>query len=888
MSVFRRVANVFRLTRIEREIDAEMRSHIEMRTADNIAAGMSPEAARRDARVRFGSAEAVREHAAEADVALFWASVGRDVRFAMRQLGHSPGFAATAIAILAVGIGASTAIFSAVYPILFEPLPYPHAGRILTVWDTYKSQRSETTFGTYRELLARSRSFESMTTFEPWQPVMTGEDKPERLEGQSVSASYFQVLGVKPALGRDFVAGDDVFRGPKVVLIGDKLWRRRFGAAKNVVGKAVRLNDDTYTVIGVMPRGFENVLLPAAEAWTPLAYDLSSVNDFNTWAWGHHLRIAGRLRDGASLAAVRRELDEIARHPVSEFPRPRWARLGEGLIVDSLQEDMVHSVRPALLAVLGAVTLLLMIACVNVTSLLLARGAQRRGEFAMRATLGAARARLIRQSLTESVLLALVSGAAGIAVAETGARILVALSPAGLPRASAIALNAPVFLFAFCVASLVGLSAGMAPALQTPGANLQPGLQSGSRVTGGRRQTARQALVVAEVALALMLLVGAGLLLRSMQRLLSVDPGFNTASLLTMQVQSAGHKFDDPAAAPGAGDAVRRRFFEQALSEVRGVPGVTAAGFSSLLPLSDDPSWVAVYGSHFENDDPQSGRNVFRYAVSPGFCEAMGIPLRRGRFLEEHDTASSPHVALISEGLAKRQFPNGDALGKRLTVGPTNQPWFTVVGIVGDVRQTSLDINQPFAVYIPEEQSWFADEAVSFVLRGRGDAAALAPAAREAIWRVDKDQPIVRVATMNSLVDLSVSERKFVLVLFEAFGLVALMLAGTGIYGVLAGSVAERTREIGVRSALGATRAGILALILRQGMSLAALGLAAGLGGAMLASRAVTSLLFGVQQLDPVTYAGVTALMLAVCAIACLAPARRAVSIDPVQALRNE
>jgi len=888
MPLARRIANLFHPSRIDREIDAEMRAHIEMRTADNIAAGMEPDEARRDARLRFGNPVSTRERVAAADMTLGLEDLGRDIRYALRQLRRSPGFALTAIVTLALGIGASTAIFSAVYPILFEPLPYPHASRILTVWDTYKSQRIETTFGTYRELAARSRSFESITTFEPWQPVITGADRPERLDGQSVSASYFQVLGVVPALGRDFVSADDVFRGPKVVILSDKLWRRRFGASTTIVGSVVRLNDDRYTVIGVMPHEFENVLSPTAEAWTPLAYDLSALNNFNTWAWGHHLRIAGRLRAGVSFDAARRDLDGIARHPVGAFSRPRWASLSAGLIVASLQNDMVHNVRPALLAVLGAVTLLLVIACVNVTSLLLARGTQRRSEFAVRATLGAARSRLIRQSLTESVLLALLSGVLGIAFAEIGVRILVALSPAGLPRVNAIALNAPVFVFAFCVAALVGLAAGVVPALQAPGTNLQLGLQLGSRTTAGHRQTARRALVVSEVALALMLLVGAGLLMRSMQRLLSVDPGFETVNLLTMQVQTAGHKFDDPGLAPGAGDEARQRFYTQALNEVRTVPGVDAAGFTSLLPLSDDPSWVALYGAHFENDDPQNGRNVFRYAISPGYCQAMRIPLRRGRLLDERDTAGAPQVALISEGLARRQFPNEDALGKRLHVGPTDRPWYTVVGIVGDVRQTSLELDHPLAVYIPAQQSWFADESLSFVIRARGDAAALAPAVRNAIWRADRDQPIVRVATMAELERLSLSERRFVLVLFEAFGLVALVLAGSGIYGVLSSSVAERTREIGVRAALGATRAGILALILRQGLSLAALGLAIGMGGAMLASRAVASLLFGVSRLDPLTYAGVAALLLGVSAIACLAPGRRAVNIDPVQALRSE
>jgi putative ABC transport system permease protein len=888
MPLARRIANLFQRSRIDREIDAELRSHIDMRTADNLAAGMSREDAMRDARLRFGNPTATRERTTAADAALALESVGRDLRYALRQLRRSPGFAATAIVILALGIGASTAIFSAVDPILFEPLPYPHGDRIVTIWDSYKYDRLETTFGTFRELAERNRSFESLATFEPWQPVMTGAQRPERPGGQSVSASYFHMLGIQPVLGRDFVAADDVFRGPRVVILSDRLWRSRFEADPGILGKQIKLNDDNYTVVGVMPRDFEDFLLPSAEIWTPMQYDISTLNDFNTSAWGHHLRIAGRLRSGISVDQARRELTRIAQNPESAFPRPSWASLSGGFIIDSLQGDMVRTVKPALLAVLGAVTLLLAIACVNVTSLLLGRGVLRQSEFAMRATLGAARSRLIRQLLTESVLLSLIGGALGMVVAFAGVKALVALSPPGLPRVDSIALDTPVFFFAFGLATVVGIAAGLIPALQTPSADLHVGLQKGSRTSTGSRQTARRALVVSEVALALMLLTAAGLLLRSMERLLATDPGFDTESLLTFQVQTAGHRFDNLSPATAAGDAARRLFYDQALDQVRAVAGVKAAAFTSLLPLSDDPDWVSDYGAHFENDDPNGGRSIFRYAVSPGYCQAMGIPLLRGRYIDERDRASAPQAALISQSLAQRQFPGQDALGKRLHIGPQNRPWYTVVGIVGDVTQASLDLNHPFAVYMSTEQSWFADRALSFVVRAHGDAATLAPAVRDAIWHIDKDQPIVRVVTMSKLRDLSVAQRRFVLVMFEAFSLVALVLAATGIYGVLSSTVAERVREIGVRTALGASRANILTLIVRQGMGLTALGLVIGLGGAMIASRAVAALLFGVSHLDPVTYAGVAALLLCVAAIACLVPARRAASIDPMQALRSE
>jgi putative ABC transport system permease protein len=888
MSIVSRISNLFDRVKVDREIDAEFKAHIELRIDDNLAAGMSPEEARRDALVRFGNPASTKERTAAADVTLSVDGFWRDVRYAMRQLRRSPGFAITSIVILALGIGACTAIFSAVNPILFEPLPYPHPSRIMMIWDIYKGARTDITYGTYRELAERSRSFDAIAAFEPWQPAMTGVDKPERLDGQTVSASYFGMIGISPVLGRDFLAAEDVFNGPKVVILSDRLWRRSFAGDRQILGRQVKLSGDNYTVVGVMPHDFENVMSSSAEIWTPLQYDTRNMTNFGSKAWGHHLRMGGRLRQDVSMDQARGELVQIGRTPEMQFPRPPWASLSKGFFVDSLQDDMVRGVKPALLAILGAVVLVLLIACVNVTNLLLARGVQRRGEFAMRATLGAGRARLIRQSLTESLLLALLGGALGIVVAEAGVRALIALSPPGLPRVDAIAVDGPVLVFALLIATLTGLAAGLVPALQAPSANLRIGLQQTSRATAGGHSFARRALVVSEVALALVLLLSAGLLMRSMRRLLSVDPGFSGEHLLTMQVQTFGHQFDELPAAPGVGDGARRRFFVQALDQVRKVPGAMSAAFTSLLPLSDDPSWVSSYGVVFENDDPQGGRGVFRYAVSSGYCQAMGIPLIRGRFLDERDVDGAPQAALISASLARSQFPGQDPIGKRLHVGPRDRPWYSVVGIVGDVKQTSLALNEPDAVYLSLAQTWFADDTLSLVVKVRGDAATLAPAIREAIWSVDKNQPVVRVATMDQLLARLVAERRFVLVLFEAFGLVALVLAATGIYGVLSGGVTERTREIGVRVALGASRADILSLVLRQGMALTVLGALIGLCGGVAACSVIAALLFGVSRFDPITYLGVTALLLFVSAIACSIPARRAASVNPVEALRAE
>jgi len=806
-------------------------------------------------------------------------NVIQDLRYAFRQLRKAPGFACAAIVILALGIGGTSAIFSTLNPILFEPLPYPHASWIMMIWYADEDGvRSPQAFHTYRELAERNRSFEAVAVMKAWQPTLVGADQPERIDGQQVSAAYFRALGVTPALGRDFQPFDDVFQGPKVVILSDGLWRRRFGGDASILQHQVKLDDETYTVIGVMPSTFGNVLAPTAEAWSPLQYNPGNIASSETREWGHHLRMVGRVRAGVSEKQARSDLAWVAGTPVAEFPRPRWAAMKQGLIVDLLQDDITRGVKPALLAVFGAVILVLLMACVNVTNLLLARGAQRRGEIAMRAALGAAPPRLMRQLVTESLLLAILGGALGMVVTQAGIRLLVALSPPGLPRVNAIRVDGAVFAFAFGVTVIIGLAVGLIPALHTSRSQLLGALQQSSQRTAGDHQLTRRAFVVAEVAIALILLVSAGLLLHSMRRLLAVSPGFETAGRLSLQVQTYGRKYDD--------DRVCHQFFAQALDAARGVPGVTAAAFTSQLPLSGDSD---VYGAKFEGDAPEVGYAVYRYAVTPDYFEALNISLRRGRLLDDHDTTNTRPVMLISESLAKRRFPDQDPIGKRVHVGgPVNSPMFTIVGVVGDVRQMSLALGDTDAVYTTTTQWHWADGTLSLIVRAHGNAVDFVPAIKNAIWSVDKDQPIVRVAMMDDVLAASAAERRFVLILFEAFGLVALILAAMGIYGVLSGSVTERTREIGVRSALGASRRSILTLVLRQGMTLTGFGALIGLVGAIAASEALGALLFGVSRLDPLTYAGVIGVLALVSVIASGMPAWRAARIDPMVALRYE
>jgi predicted permease len=877
MSLWRQLSRGLRTltdrSRSDRDVADEVQHYFEQATESHRARGLSQEDAVRAARLELGSVTGLREEVR----GYGWENVLEaflvDVRYAARRLRAEPGFTAVVVLTLALGLGGATAIFGVAWAVLFEPLPYPHAERIAMVWEIARDgARNHGTFGMVRELAAEARSFEGISALKSWQPTIIGADRPERLEGQRVGASYFEVLGVAPFLGRTFDRSEDGPGGGNVVVLGDGLWRRAFGGDPSIIGSAIALDGDPHTVLGVMPPGFEDVLAPLAEVWAPLQYDLSQGR-----AWGHHLRTVVLLRPGVSLARATRELDALGQAVLDEL-RPETYGSEVHFLAVPLREEVTRGVAPALLATVGAVVLVLVIACANVTNLLLARDTRRRGELALRATLGAGRERLVRQLVTESLFLATLGGAVGVAVATLGTRALMALSPPGLARAEAIGVDRAVFGFALALTTLVGLGVGAVTAFQEAGGDRGATLRGlGRGSTRGRSRT-RSVLVVAEVALALVLLVGSGLLLRSMERLFATDVGFDSSELLTMQVQTVGLRFDD--------DAAVSRFFEQALDAVRQVPGVTAAAFTSQLPLSGDSDLYGVRFDPSRPDDPGELRGTFRYAVSPGYFETMRIPLRGGRLIDEDDRAATEPVALVSESLAKRRLPGREPVGERLRIG--DGPLYTVVGVVGDVRQLSLASPETDAVYVSSAQWRFADRVLSLVVRGRGDVATLTEGVREAIWSVDEDQPIVRVAEVEALVAASEAERRFALFVFEAFAVAALVLAAAGIYGVLSGSVAERTREIGVRSALGASRRRILAQVLGHGSALTALGVAIGVPAAAAATEPIVALLYGVSRLDPVTYAGVVALLFLVALTACALPAWRVARVDPATVLKAE
>jgi putative ABC transport system permease protein len=878
----RGVAALLSPARADAEMDDEIRHFVEQRARELERLGVAPREALRRATIEIGNVTVTREEVRGSGWEHGVDTLLHDVRYALRRLRRDPVFTVVATLTLALGIGAATAIFSAVHPILFRALPYPGADRIVTISDRARDgAASEPTYGTYEEIASRSRSFETLSAADLWRPSLTGVQEAERLEGQRVSASYFHTLGVQPAVGRTFAPTEDLPGSAPVAILSDRLVQRRFGGPDSTLGRSITLDGAAHRVVGVMPPGFIDVLAPSTDVWAPLQAVRRAAPDAREW--GHHYRIVGRLKPSLDADAARRELGAIAAAPQEQFPRVPWASLGNGLLVRELQEDITAAARPALIAIVAAAAVLLVIACVNVANLVLARSGRRRTEFALRAALGAGGRRLVRQLLTESVLLAAIGGGLGFVVARMGVGVLVVLSPPGLPRAELIRVDAAAFAFGVLVTTVVGIAVGLLPALAAARADVRRGMQSASRAVAGGRGTARGVLVVSEVALALVLLIGAGLLLRSLDRLFAVSPGIEPARVLTMQIVDAANR--------NRTDAERLGFYDQAVAAVRNVPGVTGAALTSQLPLSGD---LDAYGYTFAAfPDRQSGQDgaAMRYAVTPDYFQVMAIRLVRGRYLDATDRADAPQSFVISESLARRTFGDVDPIGQRARFGPESdgtRPWGTVVGVVGDVKQQSLASHNTEAFYVTGAQWRWVDPVQSLVVRASGDAAALTSAVKRAVWSVDRNKPITRVATMEQLIAETASERRFASVIYGTFAIAALLLAAVGLYGVISGRVAERTREIGIRTALGATRGTIVRGVLASGLLLTMVGIAIGIAAASATSRLLETLLYGISRADPATYLGVIGLLGGVAALACWAPARRAATVDPAITLRSE
>lgn len=799
-----------------------------------------------------------------------------DLRHGVRVLGRARSFTVLCIATLGIGIGATTTIFSVVNPLILRPLPYPDPDRIVGVYERdADGAPSRMGWMTYRDLREGSTALTRSAAFGFWQPTFFGERDAERLTGNRVTWEYFRTLSVRPMFGRDFEAKDDTPDNAMVVILSHGFWTRRFGQDRNVIGRTINLSGLTRTVIGVMPPSFEDVMQPDAQVWRPLGYNEGGDSSCRTC---RHLQMVARLRDGITPDLASRELDALIKQVAAENPA---SYASPGALAIDLQAQVTRTVRPILLAILGAVALVLLIATANVINLQLARAVRRDEEFAVRAALGAGRGRIARQLVAEGLVLAAGAALAGVAIAMVALPAIVQRLPATMSRVSDIRLDWRVLAFVAAVTLVIGLAVGMAPALNAGRRRLFDVLRGGSRTLGGAHHRVRLGLVVAEVTFALMLVIGASLLGRSLARLLSVDTGFDATNLVTMEVQASGTAYEKPGAVLANHDRIR--------AAVRALPGVVEVGLTTQLPLGGNVDRYGIAAQDKPLANPELAPDAERFTVSWDFMRAMRIPVRRGRgFTEAEAYDSNTHVAIVSNSLAQRIWPGEEPVGKYIRLGGPTRPWREVIGVAGDIRHSGLDATVAQQVYVPERQWWNEESSMILVVRTAGSPAAMVNAVREAVRGVDPLQPISSVTTMGQVVSRSTMQRRMGLLLFATFSAIALILASAGIYGVLSGVVAERTRELGLRSALGATPGSIVGLVVGQGMRLAAVGLVLGIAGAQGLSDYLRTLLFGVERDDPGAIAIGVSVIVAVSLAACIVPARRATRVDPMTALRAD
>ncbi|MFN2507499.1 MAG: ABC transporter permease [Chthoniobacterales bacterium] len=803
----------------------------------------------------------------------------QDIRYGLRMLAKSRGVTAVAVISLALGIGANSAVFSVINAVLLKALPYHQPETLVLAWGDYQKEgihRGQVSSTDVADWRARNHVFEEISTYASFRPVLAGNGEPERIPGAQVGDGFFDVMRGQPLLGRVFTPEEQQEGKDYVAVLSYGLWQRRFAGDPNIVGKTLMLSGRPYSVIGVMPADFQSLpkglLDNPAEFYRPVAEPPDEKERAS-----RHLRAIARLKPGVTIEQAQTEMSLIAPQLEQEHPT---TNAGGGVRLVSLRDELVGGVRPALLMLFAAVAFLLLIACANVGNLLLARSIARHKEVAIRAALGAGRARLVRQFLTESVLLALAGGVLGLFGAVWGTTLIQALAVSVYPLLGPITLDARVLGFTCVVSLLTGVLFGCAPALRASRADLNETLNDGGRTPGAAstRSPLRSSLVVIEVALALVLLIAAGLLIKSMLRLQGVDPGFKPERLVTMNVWLPHAKY------PKAPDW--NGFYDRMLQRLHELPGVDAAGLTSVLPVSEnfDKRTIEVEG---QPRGPGEHPDVDNYIVTPDYVRAMSIQLLRGRNITAQDTADAPLAALVSEALARKVWPGEEALGKRVrfyNLDPVEQrPWRTVVGVVGDVKQYGLDTPGTAALYVPLPQ--MPTSSLTLVVRTRAEPANMVAAIRREILALDPDQAVFNIATMEQLLSDSTSLRRLSMLLLGLFAGLALILAAVGIYGVLAQSVAQRTHEIGIRMALGAQTRDVLGLVVGHGMTLTMIGIVTGVVGALGLTRLITTLLFGVGANDLGTFLGISLLLLMVSFLACYLPARRAARLDPMKAL---
>jgi predicted permease len=884
----------------DHELGDELRTHVEMLAEENIRRGMNADEARRQARVRLGNDSRIREDFRRQAGLPFLEVLRQDLRYGVRMLRKAPAFAAIAITTLALGIGANAAIFSVVNGVLLLPLPYEDSSRLVYVFSNAPERGlpdSVTSPPDFRTLRERNHTLANLSALYTASFNLTGVPQPERLRGEVVSAEYFTTLGVKPMIGRGFLPNEEKWGEHHVVIVSSEFWRSHLNADANINGKTLSLHGESYNVVGVMPASFYTS--NPVELWVPMAWKPKDVMDSHN---NYFLTMVGRLKPGVAQQQARADLNAIMLAVAEQFPENK----GIGADVQPMREAWVGDVRLALMVLLGAVGFVLLIACVNVANLMLARSSGRQKEIAVRSALGAGRSRLFRQFITESVLLSLVGGACGLGLAYFSLRLLPLVRNI-LPRTQQIQLDGWVLLFTFIISVLTGIFFGLLPALQNARVQrLNDALKEGGRTSDSSGKSGiRKGLVVTEIALALVLLIGAGLALKSFSRLLQVDRGFNSDHVLSFSVSLPDAY--DPDFDPRRIGAPPRvvAFFRDLLPRIEQLPGVKAAGTVSSLPLRGE-----TWGKHFVPLDrplPASIEQIadIQYrAIAGDYFKAMGIPLLRGRLLNDHDQANTAYSIVVNDTLARRFWPGQDPIGKTALLTPPENliprdqippgfhvQQFSVVGVVADARYGSLDKPAEPTVYASVLQHDYS-LGPFFTIRADGDPAALVNSIRSLLAQFDKSLPMSRIATMDEIVSQSAAQPRLEAVLLGSFGLLALALAAVGIYGVMSYTVTQRSSEIGIRMALGASRAAVLKMVIAQGLRLAAvglsLGLALGLVLAFAAKRVSAKLLFGVSSTDPATFVVIVALLAVVALLACFIPARRATRVDPIVALRYE
>jgi putative ABC transport system permease protein len=885
-----RIANLFRGRRAEWELTREIAAHLAMLQEEFEGRGLPPDEAKLAARRAYGGVEQAKELHREARSLSWLEHSVSDMRYGSRSLWRTPGFTAVAVLTLALGIGANTAIFSVVNAVLLRPLAYKDANRLVTLLHYGTGPVATANYVDWRD---QSHSFEAMGAADYWSPNLMNRDPAdshpaEHLYALKVTQNLLPLLGIRPLLGRLFLAGEDQVGADREVILSYRLWERRFNRDPNLLGKPIALNGEAYIVVGVMPPGFQFAPFWAvhAELWAPDAFG-DDIHDRG----GNHLRVFARLKPGVTLAQAQADIGTVTARLEKQYPATN-----RGVVVTPLKKNVVGKIETPLLLLLGAVAFVLLIACANVAHMLLARTSDRQKEIAVRVALGAGRGRVVAQFLTENLLLAASGAAAGLLLAFAGIKALVALAPEYIPRVEMVAIDVHVVIFLLGTTVLTALAFGLTPALRAAAGNLSDALKEGGRgdSDGVRRSRLRSFLVASEFALAFILLIGAGLMVRSFYALQSIDPGFNPRNVLSMVVSVAGTKEE----------AANHRaiFYRDLLQKIRTLPGVSAAGGINHLPLAGDQWDRGFQIEGRPTPRPGEGPDAVYRIVMPGYFETMRLPLRRGRFISAHDDARTPGVVIINERAAREYWPGESPVGKRIVIGSTNtgQPdWLTVIGVVANAKQEDWASDPDPEMYLAALQNHdFLGEGtdpisphmsyITLVVRGDVNTTALASEVQQSVWSIDRNLSISQVLTMDEAVAAATAQPRFEMLLLALFGAVALVLAAVGIYGVMNYAVARRTREIGIRMSLGASRTDVLRMVARQAISQAAVGTAVGVAGAVLLSKLMTRMLYGVKPTDPSTFGGVAIVLGLAALLATFVPARRAARIEPMVALRNE